>query len=35
MNAMEAIYKRRAVKHFDANHVLTADEEKQLLEAMI
>jgi len=35
MNAMEAVYKRRAIKHFDANHVLTADEERQLLEAMI
>jgi len=35
MNAMEAVYKRRAIKHFDANHVLAADEERQLLEAMI
>jgi nitroreductase len=35
MNAIEAIYKRRAVKHFDASHTLTADEERRLLEATI
>jgi nitroreductase len=35
MNAIEAIYKRRAVKHFDAEHRLTEDEERKLLETMI
>ncbi len=35
MNVMQAIYKRRAVKHFDPQHALTQDEEKQLLEATI
>ena len=35
MNALEAIYKRRAVKHFDTNHQLTKAEERQLLEAII
>ena len=35
MNASEAVYNRRAVKHFDANHMLTAAEERQLLEATI
>jgi nitroreductase len=32
---MEAVYKRRAVKHFDATHTLTEDEERKLLEATI
>ena len=35
MNTIEAIYKRRAVKAFDASHSLSADEERKLLEAMI
>ena len=33
MNVLQAIYNRRAVKHFDPQHALTQDEEKQLLEA--
>ncbi|MBL1218985.1 MAG: nitroreductase family protein [Planctomycetes bacterium] len=35
MNTIEAIYARRAVKHFDPDHRLTADEERKLLEATI
>ncbi len=35
MNVLQAIYNRRAVKHFDPQHALTQDEEKQLLEATI
>ncbi len=35
MNTTEAVYKRRAVKHFDATHILTEDEERKLLEATI
>lgn len=35
MDTLESIYKRRAVKHFDPNHSMTADEEIQLLEATI
>ena len=35
MNAIEAIYNRRSVKHYDPEHKLTAEEEKKLLEAMI
>ena len=35
MNVIEAIYKRRAVKHFDKNHALTEDEERKLLEATL
>ncbi len=35
MKAIEAIYKRRAVKQFDAAHKLTKEEEKKLMEAMI
>jgi len=35
MNTIEAIYKRRAVKAFDATHKLSADEERTLLEATI
>ena len=35
MNTIEAIYKRRAVKHFDKTHRLTRDEERKLLEAAI
>jgi len=35
MNTMEAVYKRRAIKYFDATHTLTEDEERKLLEATI
>jgi nitroreductase len=35
MNVTEAIYKRRAIKHFDKNHSLTKEEERTLLEATI
>ena len=35
METMDVIYSRRAVKHFDPDHLLTADEEKKLLEATI
>ncbi len=35
MDAFDAIYQRRAVKHFDPDHRFTADEEKRLLEAAI
>ncbi|MCP3996854.1 MAG: nitroreductase family protein [bacterium] len=35
MNTLEAIKTRRAIKAFDPNHRLTADEETRLLEAAI
>jgi len=35
VNTIEAIYKRRAVKHFDDKHALTEAEERKLLEATI
>lgn len=35
MEVNEAIYSRRAVKHFDANHQMTSEEEKKLMEAVI
>jgi nitroreductase len=35
MNTLEAIYHRRAVKHFDPAHKMSAEEEKTLLEATI
>ncbi len=35
MKTIEAIYNRRAVKHFDPKHVMTQEEERQLLEATI
>ena len=35
MNAIEAIYNRRAVKHFDAEHRMTKEEENKLFEATI
>ncbi len=35
MNTLEAIYNRRAVKHFDKTHRLTSEEENKLLEATI
>ena len=35
MNTIDAIYQRRAVKHFDPNQRLTPEEETKLLEAAI
>ena len=35
MNAIEAIYNRRAVKHYDPEHKLSSEEEQKLFEAMI
>ena len=35
MNTIESIYKRRSVKHFDASHQITSEEENKLLEATI
>jgi len=35
MKTIEAIYNRRAVKHFDSEHQLTKEEETKLLEATI
>ena len=35
MHVIEAIYKRRAIKHFDENHSLTEEEERRLLEATV
>ena len=35
MNTIEAIFNRRAVKHFDKEHQLTKEEETKLLEATI
>lgn len=35
MDVIDAIYKRRSVKHFDPDHKMTADEEKKLFEAVI
>lgn len=35
METFEAIYGRRAVKHYDPEHVLTPDEENKLLQAAI
>jgi nitroreductase len=35
MDTLEAIYQRRAVKHYDPDHEMTAEEEKKLLEAAI
>lgn len=35
MNVIDTIYARRAIKHYDAEHRLTTEEEKQLLEATI
>jgi nitroreductase len=35
MNTIDAVYKRRAVKHFDSAHRLTAAEERKLLGATI
>lgn len=35
METLDAIYSRRAVKHFDPDHVLTSEEETKILEAAI
>ena len=35
MDTLEAVYGRRAIKHYDKNHVLTDIEEQKLLEATI
>ncbi len=35
INIIDAIYKRRAVKHFDPDHFITFYEEKRLFEAVI
>jgi nitroreductase len=35
MDTFDAIYKRRAIKHFDPEHKLTKEEETKLLEAAI
>lgn len=35
MDTLEAIYERRAIKHFDPEHELSADEERSLMEAAI
>lgn len=35
MNAIEAIYNRRAIKHFDPEHQMTAEEERKLFEAVL
>jgi nitroreductase len=35
MNIIDAIYKRRAVKQFDPEHKISAEDERKLFEAMI
>jgi len=35
MDTFDAIYQRRAIKHFDPNHRLTKEEEAKLMEAAI
>lgn len=35
MNTIDSIYARRAIKHFDPNHRMTEEEERQLFEATI
>ena len=35
MNTIEAVYQRRAVKHFDPDHKMSSEEERKLLEATI
>lgn len=35
MNVIESIYKRRSIKHFDAEHKMTSEEEQKLFEAVI
>ena len=35
MDTFEAIYNRRAIKHYEPEHELTAEEETKLMEAAI
>ncbi|MEM9345423.1 MAG: nitroreductase family protein [Planctomycetota bacterium] len=35
MEALQAIYERRAIKHFDPEHEMTAEEEQKLMDAAI
>jgi nitroreductase len=35
MNTIDAIYQRRAIKHYDPNHMLTQEEETKLFETTI
>ena len=35
MNTFEAIYNRRAVKHYDPEHRMSVDEERRLFEAVL
>ena len=35
MDVIEAIYKRRSIKQFDANHEMTTEEETKLFEAVL
>jgi nitroreductase len=35
VNTIDAIFARRAVKHFDKKHIMTREEERKLLEATI
>ena len=35
MDVIDAIYGRRAIKHFDAEHKMTVEEEKKLFEAVV
>lgn len=35
MQVKEAIFARRAIKHFDPDHAMTTAEEKELFETMI
>ena len=35
MNVIDAIYSRRAIKHYDPEHEMTAEEEQKLFEAVL
>ena len=35
MDTFETIYRRRAVKHFDPNHRIRAEDTRELLEAAV
>ena len=35
MDTLQAIYARRAIKHYDPDHELTAEEEQKLMDAAI
>ena len=35
MDVIEALYKRRSIKHFDANHTMSDEEEQKLFEAVL